>query len=322
MITKINLVGIALTSYNPQKEYLLRQLNSILNQSYLNWVCCICIDGDENKLYEDQEVKNILQDERFHLYFNTERLGFLKNFQKAIQKALTFAPDSIVMADHDDEWTFNRLELQREKLIGLPEYSLVHCDMLIRIHDQQKTYLAAGTVWKNEKRVLSATSPIQILLRNLVGGASSMIHAKLFTEFPAIPEGVEYHDHWYALLVSQRGKIEPIFEPLYYYSQHGSNVAGVGSFEGHFTIKENQQSKGILSTCLNKWKRLHLLALTLTQHSSYSHSMLFKLLFLCRFDLGIINFIHSFKYFKSDPALFRSAFSLALGKFLSLFMKG
>jgi glycosyltransferase involved in cell wall biosynthesis len=319
LISNIDTIGIALTSYNSEELFLTRQLNSILFQSYKNWKCCITIDGDIHDVFNSSTIKSILKDERFEIFFNEIRLGFINNFQSAIQKSLMHNPDAIIMADHDDEWKLNRLEVLRGSLIGLPDYSMVQSDMDIRIQESSNDYIEPLTVWNKENRNTNFAQPLEVLQRNIVGGATALIHSKLFIEHPTIPESIEYHDHWYALLSSMRGKIVSIKEPLYIYTQHGNNIAGASSFDGVFTIKSHQQQNSVFKILSNKWFRVNNLAKLSLEKTPKFQSPLFRLLFIYNFDLGFLNLLNSMRYFFRDKALFRASVSISIGKFLSIF---
>ena len=317
MIEKVDLIGIALTSYNPEEKLLHRQLKSIQDQTFKEWVCCITIDNDEKETFQKESIKNLLRDSRFKLYYNNTRLGFLKNFETAIGHTLKLKPDAIIMADHDDEWKLKRLELLRNKLIGLPDYSLVHSDMLIRIQKENSDEILKQTVWQKEKRNVNCKKPEMILQRNIVGGATALIDSKLFQLFPIIPEGVQYHDHWYAILSSTLGQIQHINEPLYIYSQHENNIAGSGKYEGILSIKDHQRSSGVIKVSIQKWQYTNFLYKTILKQTNIKLPITLKLLFKNNKDFGIFNFIFSLRYLFYDTALFRSSVAVSIGKFLS-----
>lgn len=319
MIKEIQTISIALTSYNPKVSLLERQLKSICKQTYNNWICCITIDNDQNNTFQSKEIKKILEDKRFKLYYNPERLGFLKNFQKAISHCLEFDSDALIMADHDDEWLPNRLEILRENLIGKPDYSLVHSDMYIRIQGENSDEILKDTVWQREKRNVLSKKPCMVLQRNIVGGATALVDIKLFQRFPTIPEGVDFHDHWYAILSSLLGELHEVNEILYIYTQHESNIAGASKYEGVLTLSDEQKAKGLINTCIGKWHSCYKYLKLVKNETDIQVPLIMKTLFLQRFDLGIINLFMSLNYFFRDKALFRASIAVGIGKFFSLF---
>ena len=162
------------------------------------------------------------------------------------------------------------------------------------------------------------SKPHQIIQRNIVGGATALIDVQLFKAFPKIPDGVEYHDHWYAVLSSLLGKITHIKRPLYYYSLHEQNVAGAGEYIGLFNLKPHQLKQSILKTLVYKWSYVHSIYKALVLNNIKVPFRL-KLLLKYKFDLGFFNILLSIPSLFNDKALFRSSLSIGLGKFLSIF---
>lgn len=79
-------VSVAMCTFNGE-AYLVEQIESILDQTYSNIELVICDDGSSDgtlSILEDYAVK----DPRITLILNTENLGFLKNFEKALAFAL------------------------------------------------------------------------------------------------------------------------------------------------------------------------------------------------------------------------------------------
>lgn len=76
------LISIAMATYNGEK-YIKQQIDSIINQSYKNIelvICDDCSSDDTLTILNDYENKcNFI-----HVYENSEKLGFVKNFEKAI----------------------------------------------------------------------------------------------------------------------------------------------------------------------------------------------------------------------------------------------
>lgn len=105
------LISVALTTYNGEK-YLSEQLESIINQDYKNFEIIISDDNSKDKTIEiindyKNKYSNII------VNFNSENLGFKKNFEKAISLC---NGEFIAFSDQDDIWTTNHLSILFEKI--------------------------------------------------------------------------------------------------------------------------------------------------------------------------------------------------------------
>lgn len=223
-------VGIALAAYRPNPADFARQLASIRAQTYENWFCVITSDSPLRELENARELDPFRSDSRFRWFENPERLGFVKNFERAL--GLTAAEDvqGIALSDQDDDWYPQKLETLADALLKAPRLSLVHSDMDI----ERDGELDRDSGWAQTRRDVSRRGPLDVLIWNLATGASMLIDANLVRLYPTIPEGVRYHDHFYALAASLHGGIHPVHERLYAYRQHAANVIGAQAYQGLF----------------------------------------------------------------------------------------
>ena len=64
-------IAIVLATYNPNLEYFKKQIQSIKNQSYQNWICHIVDDCSQMK-YQIPIQKIIAEDTRFTWHFHDQ----------------------------------------------------------------------------------------------------------------------------------------------------------------------------------------------------------------------------------------------------------
>lgn len=91
-----------------------QQLDSILRQTHQNIEIVICDDYSQDgslKLLAEYATK----DNRIRFFKNDENLGYVKNFEKAISLC---KGDFIAMADQDDIWSENHIEVLLENIGG------------------------------------------------------------------------------------------------------------------------------------------------------------------------------------------------------------
>ena len=117
-------IDILLTTYNTEKEYLKKQIESILNQTYINFKLLISDDCSKNKEIIEilKEYKN--KDQRIELYIQEKNLGYNKNFEFLLKQSKS---DYIMFADHDDIWYPEKVRKSLEK-IKEKNVDLVYCN--------------------------------------------------------------------------------------------------------------------------------------------------------------------------------------------------
>src|SRR5581483_11953144 len=94
------LVAICMAAYNPPPELLRRQLDSIRAQTHRRWVCVVSDDCSDPASLAELE-RAIGGDERFLLSRSPRRLGFYRNFERALSLAPADAA-FVAPADQDD----------------------------------------------------------------------------------------------------------------------------------------------------------------------------------------------------------------------------
>ncbi len=258
-MTKKDKVGIALAFYNPKPDLFRAQIQSILDQSFLNWICVISIDDDiEHLLEKDLGLKGPLADKRFIIIKNRNPGGFVSNFGNALSVLLKDPELScFVFCDQDDEWFPEMLEVQVAALREKPKGSMVFSDLSVQaVSNSGERTLIHHSIWELERRNIQNLDVDSVLMRNLVSGASGMFDRALAEKYLPIPDWVRFHDHYFAVNAAKDAKLFPIKKSLYFYNQHGGNVVGGGAYKG--LLDTSNQSKRKLKdryNYLSEWKR-------------------------------------------------------------------
>jgi len=308
---KIDKIGIALAAYRPNIAFLAEQLASIQGQSCGQWVCQVTFDSPMGEVLAEQRIRGFLQDSRFVFSENPERHGPRGNFQRAIQACLKDGAQAIACADQDDVWYPEKLADCVKRLEGCGPLSLVHSDM----HVLGQAGIEVATVWAQEQRRVDLAATGHLLIRNVVTGCTMVMDAELARMYPVIPEGADFHDHWYALAASCHGGVHAIARPLMAYRQHGGNTVGVSTFPGVFWIPESAGWRTAVTACFRDWSNTHRLALTVaSQAMPLSFGQ--RLVFLRRWDFGLGILAIGIKGHWQDRRLARASLKRAFGKFL------
>ena len=215
-----NLVGIAMATCNPDPILFKKQIESIKDQSHSNWLCLISDDGSDESHF-NYILQTVSDDKRFVVRKNLSRVGFYRNFERALA-ALPSQCGYLAFSDQDDIWKPNKLSQQIIRLSS-PNDECVYSDMEIVLYDGT---MLSGSFWVNRRQ--SYGSLEGLLLANVASGMSMLFKqplAELALPFPATPN-LTYHDHWIALLAKSRASLKYISDPLVQYIQHGGNHTG------------------------------------------------------------------------------------------------
>ncbi|MBI1761772.1 MAG: methyltransferase domain-containing protein [Acidobacteria bacterium] len=214
-------IVICMATHNPPLALFCRQIKSIIDQSYHNWVCIISDDASRPEVIVEMQ-KIIAQDSRFIFSPAPNRFGFYLNFERC----LSLVPEQaelVALCDQDDYWYPDKLQTLIAHFDS--ETLLVYSDM--RIVSEQGEILA-DSYWMVRQN--NSTDLWALLLANTVPGAASMFRKELLDYLLPFPPklGDLFHDHWIGVMALALGKIRSIARPLYDYTRHSGNVSGYG----------------------------------------------------------------------------------------------
>jgi glycosyltransferase involved in cell wall biosynthesis len=211
-------VAIALATFEPPAELFRGQIESIRAQTHDDWICVISDDASSDERFA--EMRRVLGDDaRFVLRRNETRLGFYRNFERALLMVPP-AAGHVALCDQDDVWRPEKLERLAAE-IG--DAQLAYSDTRIV---EPSGRVASPTYWVGRSN--NCTNFASLLFANTVTGAASLFRRELLDDalpFPNAP-GPVYHDHWIALVALAQGEIRYLDEPLYDYVQHGEAFLG------------------------------------------------------------------------------------------------
>lgn len=218
-------VHIMMATYNGEK-YLREQLDSIVDQTYKNWVLYVSDDlSSDNTVSIIQEYCKKYPQKIILLDYKTKKGGASSNFSylfNNIDKA-----DYYMFSDQDDKWKPNKIEKSIEiiksmKKSGLKN-NLVYCDAELvdgNMNSMGTTFIT------NDNLVFKEDNRPGILIYNFAAGAAMLLDNDLYEIIGRIPECSHIHD-WYCMIYAiYFGNVRCIKDELYYYRQHQGNVYG------------------------------------------------------------------------------------------------
>jgi rhamnosyltransferase len=226
-------IVILLSTYNGQK-YIDELLQSILNQSFMNWTLVIRDDGSNDGTtniimrYCEQDARiQILSD-------NIGNVGVVKSFSILAEFALDhYYSEFVMFADQDDIWHSDKIDLTLSEMNRLvsecPDKTplAVHTDLRVV---QQSGEVISRSFMKLQGLRHENNDPVGVLLiQNYVTGCTLMVNRDLLKLALPIPSVVMMHDWWMALCAAVFGEIGFVNKPTIDYRQHEHNTIGAKS---------------------------------------------------------------------------------------------
>jgi glycosyltransferase involved in cell wall biosynthesis len=284
--------------------YLREQLQSIVCQTYQNIEIIV---SDDNSFDETISIINEFakSDKRIKLFKNIERLGYNKNYEKAL-KLVT--GNFVAISDQDDIWRHDKIEILLNKIVE------TNC-ILVYAHSQDfenGATLPVITRYNGRLKYFEGTDFRKLLLRNTISGHSVLFNKELLHY--ALPfKGAIFYDFWLALVACVNGGISFCGETLVFRRKHSANASLT------FITKELKRENpyAFLKDMLEEVKTIDHLPVckkkylkNLTQALSYTRlgKVNWKLFWFCIHNRKII--------FYYKPQRFLSFFSFAKNSYL------
>ncbi len=224
-------ICITLATYNGEK-YLAQMLDSLVAQTKQADVIIAVDDGSKDSTYEILERykdKLPLEITKFE-----KNRGHRASFSTALEKAskLLADDDLIFLADQDDIWLPNKLEVMSQKI---DDNSMIFGDAEIIDGDGVVT----DSSWRKKACIVEHLSQ-QALLTGYTSVTGCMVafKARLLKTVLPIPQDVPVHDQWITLCATAENGYRAIADKVIQYRIHGNNAIG----EGNKTWSEKLQT--------------------------------------------------------------------------------
>lgn len=216
-------VDVLLSVYNPNLEFLRKQLESIEDQTYENVEVLIFDDCIEQRC--DRNIfSEVLKKTPFRILpYKETNLGYCKAFETLVRES---NGEYIAFCDQDDIWLPCKLEKSIEILnqdsslvacsdrMIIDEFDNITCDS-VRQHSNKpyESWHSFDDICKYNLFICYAVGMVMV-----VDGA--FVRSTVpFSEHTG-------HDKWALACASAEGKVSFIEEPLVKYRRHGENVSG------------------------------------------------------------------------------------------------
>lgn len=222
-------VAVLLASYNGEK-YIVQQLDSLLKQTYSNFICYIHDDGsnDNTKIVINEFAQKYPN--KFVVLDGEKTGGAKENFFYLLKSV---EADYYFFADQDDYWKSNKMEemlvLIKEKEKNnkkLPYY--VFCDL--EIVDKNLDLIASSYIKYTGRDNLNF-NPLYVIHRNYAPGCASLINKSLRDLMIKVSvDNIVMHDWWGLIVAATFGQVIYYPKSLVKYRQHENNELGAQKY--------------------------------------------------------------------------------------------
>lgn len=231
-------IAILLSVYNGEK-FLPAQLDSLLAQTYQNFIVIIRDDGSKDRSFKlVTEYAEKHPEKFFVLPQDDKNYGASGGFSFLVQYALDhsielgFEPHYLMFCDQDDRWFDSKIETQLDTMLLLEQEwgnipLLVHSDL--QVVSESGSLIAPSLISFQGLEIERNRFP-NLAISNLVTGCTAMINRALAEKFLPVPDAAIMHDWWLAMTASAFGKLVFLDQPLIHYRQHQNNTIGAKEF--------------------------------------------------------------------------------------------
>lgn len=221
-------VEILLATYNGEK-YVQELIESILNQSYTNWIIRAGDDSSTDSTYDILLKYKEKYPEKFIIEKNIPGCGSAKyNFLNLISKSTC---RYVMCCDQDDVWLPHKIEwtlkqMKHDENGKIPV--LIHTD--IKVVDSSLNVINPSffeySKFKKEFKFKD------LLIQNYVTGCTMMMNRQLveLVKREKDYEKILMHDWYIALLAAAYGKVGFVDKPTMLYRQHAINSVGAKQY--------------------------------------------------------------------------------------------
>lgn len=217
---------VLLSVYNGER-FLVETIESILRQSYENFIFLIVDDGSTDKT-SDILHHYLTKDKRINIITNQHSLGLTKSLNHGLKLIKT---DYIARIDADDISLVNRLEKQLIYMKRNPDLVVLGCNYDIINENSEIDNTNLSKIYN----VLSQHHEIMELLRSgvsIIAHPSMLIRTSALKEIGGYRECFKYaQDYDMLLRISKIGKLSILNEVLLKYRTHSNAISAKKVYE-------------------------------------------------------------------------------------------
>lgn len=270
-------IDILLSTYNGEK-YLNELLNSIKDQTYINWHLIIRDDGSIDSTQIIIDKFKVKYPGKISQIESKQNVGVIKSFEILMQHTVS---DYIMFCDQDDVWLPTKIELTYEKITQFEkEYPnkpiLIHTDLMVV--DKYLNVISNSFWYYSRIRPELLVDFNYLAVKNAVTGCTAMINSKVKNIIPKSTQNTLMHDSWITLnIANELGVIAYIDRPTILYRQHDNNVLGANNNIDSYYKKKILDIKKVIKLNINQFKMVNEIV-----HFSIMKYIYFKIKYLIK----------------------------------------
>ncbi len=218
---------MAMTTYNGEK-YLIKQLNSILNQTKKPDEVIICDDlsSDSTVFLVNEFIKeNKLNN--WQVFVNSENLGYIKNFQNALQKV---KGDIIFLCDQDDLWHKDKIKIMSD-IMDADQKVKALASAFELIDGDDNIISGKGEEFYKPKCKIGAYEKVnygKALYYNIAQGCAEALRSDIVKKYCESPSSfILPHDWALNILAYEDESLYFLNQKLISYRIHSNNTTGI-----------------------------------------------------------------------------------------------
>ncbi|MEY3019108.1 MAG: hypothetical protein RLZZ272_92 [Actinomycetota bacterium] len=216
-------VHVVLATYEPDERFLAAQVASIRAQDGVELTAHVVDDGSSREAIA--RIRRVLgRDRRFELVA-LEHAGVAATFERGLA-LVPDGVDAVLLSDQDDVWHPDHAT----RVVALLDegHLLAHTDAVV-VDARGRT--VAPSLFAHESRDVAASTPADLVIRNVVTGCTTALRPSLLAAALPFPEPFGsrpflLHDLWLALCAASLGTVGVDPHPSVNYRQHRDNVIG------------------------------------------------------------------------------------------------
>lgn len=228
------MIVILLATYNGGR-FLSSQIDSILAQTYTDWVLHIRDDGSTDNTLSVIREYTQRYPSKIIFHQDDRHLGVCHSFLELLRLA---KGNYYMFCDQDDVWLPQKVEKTFAAIKSAEGDGkmpvLVHTDL--KVVDQNLDVISPS-FFNFQKLIQDDITLSGLLVQNYVTGCTIMINRALKEKCGAIPQSCIMHDWWLALAAVAFGRLVCVNEPTMLYRQHSGNQVGAKASYGIAFIK-------------------------------------------------------------------------------------
>lgn len=253
------MIAILMSAYNGAK-YIREQIDSLLGQTYQDYVVHIRVDGSTDGTTEIvDEYARKYSEKIKHVDVGGSNLGCGQSFMWLLEHT---EADYYMYCDQDDVWLPTKVE---ETLAKMQEHDATgHRDVPCVVFTDAEVVDSElntmfGSLWKSNHRHPEDAKDVYryAVYRQAALGCTMMFNnetRRLALNTRKFPDMTGQHDRLLVFLCAKLGKVDYVETPLIKYRQHSANVT---SYLNRVHTR-NSVIKSIVSSPQLRWERLKL----------------------------------------------------------------